>query len=150
MAYLQSVRNNRIYRFQDTVDLRLSISIPEGQFSNNKGRSLIKLRLELLSLSPSYKGFCIEQVSFRLNRSIRLEKFNRLYYSGNISENKNRVLSVYIDNALLNEAKLNGIVLSIDGYLLCANHSKDPIFQKFVVFERPAIIDSAFEKRDRA
>lgn len=149
MAYIQSAKNSRIYLFQDTVDLRLSIAMLDEE-PRDIGRSLIKLRLDLRSLASSYRGLCIEEISFRTKRGIGLRRFNKVFYTGSPTENKSRELFIYIDNSLLNEVKLNGIALSIEGYLLTSNHSKYRIYQKFVVFERPAILDDITERQGLA
>lgn len=146
LAYIQRIRSGKIYLFQDAVDLRLSACYSGDDGDQETGRALIKLRLELLSLSPQYKGICVDEIGFRKKKEIRLRQFNRLFFNASSTENKTRELYVLVDAVRLPEIRLNGLELHISGYLLSPELSKHAIYQKFIVFERPAILDSQEEK----
>lgn len=141
LAYVQCVKCDKIYLFQDTIDLRLSVCYADDDEYQETGRSLVRLRLELLSISPQYRGFCIEYIGFRKKKKMRLRQFTRLFFTGSTTEKKLRELAVIIDNICIPESRLNGLELYITGYLLCNNQDKHGVYQKFIVFERPAILD---------
>ena len=141
MVYMQYLKIGKIYLFQEAVHIRISARYFEQEMCEETGRTIVKLRLELLVLAPFYKGVCIDEIVFLKNKNIRHCNFNRFFFSAASKGQRARELSLYIDRTQLPEIRLNGLELYISGYLLCAAHNKHPISQKFIVFERPAILD---------
>ncbi|MFD2554129.1 hypothetical protein ACFSQW_07000 [Sphingobacterium tabacisoli] len=146
LAYVQSNRTGRIFLFQDAVDLRLSVCYATDNEDSDSGSAMVKLRLELLFLSPQYKGICVEEIGFLRRKEVRLRQFNRLFFTGASTEARTRELFIVVDATRLAEIRLNGLELHIGGYLLSPELSKHAIYQKFIVFERPAILDNEEEK----
>ncbi len=146
LAYVQSNRTGRIFLFQDAVDLRLSVCYAMDNEVSDTGSTMVKLRLELLFLSPQYKGICVEEIGFLRRKEVRLRQFNRLFFTAASKEARARELFILVDAARLAEIRLNGLELYIGGYLLSPELSKHAIYQKFIVFERPAVVENEEEK----
>lgn len=146
MVYMQYVKTGKVYLFQDAVNVRLSTCYSDEEVHQDTGRSLVKLRLELLSLSPYYRGFCVEEIGFLKKDNIRFRQFSPLYLTDSAHDRRARELFLLVDIRLVPEIRLNGLELYISGYLECTEQSKHAIYQKFIVFERPAILDSEEEK----
>ena len=143
LAYLQRLKNSRICLFQDVVDLRFSISYAEGaQDEQPIPQSIAGLRLELLALSPEYRALRIDYIGFRRKRAVRLRAFSRMLLSRS-AEGRVWEVSLVIEGSDLPEIRLNGLELYIKGYLLDKEQSKSAVYQKFIVFERPASLDLA-------
>lgn len=146
LAYIQSNRTGKIFLFQDAVDLRLSVCYASDDVDIDTGYAVVRLRLELLSLSPGYKGICIEEIGFLKRKEVRLRQFKRLFFSVSSTEAKSHELLILVDQSRLPEIRLNGLELHISGYLFSPQLDKYAIYQKFIVFERPAILDDEEEK----
>ncbi len=146
MVYMQYVKTGKMYLFQDAVNVRLSACYSDEEVYQDTARSLVKLRLELLSLSPHYRCICVEEIGFLKKDNIRFKQFSPLCFTDSAHDRRARELFLLVDTGLVPEIRLNGLELYINGYLECAEQSKHAIFQKFIVFERPAIPDSEEEK----
>ena len=146
MVYMQYVKAGKVYLFQDAVNVRLSACYSDEEVYQDKGRSLVKLRLELLSLSSYYRRICVEEIGFFKKDDIRFRQFSPLYFTDSAHDSRARELFLLVDTGLVPEIRLNGLELYISGYLECAEQNKHAVFQKFIVFERPAILDSEEKK----
>lgn len=149
LVYMQYVKSGKVYLFQDAVSIRFSACYSDEEIHQDTGRSLVKLRLELLALSPQYKGICIEEIGFLKHKKIRLREFSRFFFTCSSITQNARELFILIEAAHLPEIRLNGLALYVNGYLLCSEHKKHDVCQKFIVFERPATLD-AEELQSRA
>lgn len=146
MVYMQYVKTGKIYLFQDAVNVRLSACYSDEEIPQDTGCSLVKLRLELLSLSPYYRSICVEKIGFLKKDHIRFSTFSPLYFIGSTEDRRAQELFLLVDTGLVPEIRLNGLELYISGYLECTAQSKHAIYQKFIVFERPAMLNSEEKK----
>lgn len=126
--------------------MRFSACYSEEGIQRDSGRSIVKLRIELIELASRYKGICVEEIGFIQYKNIQLREFNRFFFTARSTSHNIRELIILVDVDRLPEIRLNGLEIYINGHLLCLENQKYAVHQVFVVFERPAVIGTDEKK----